>query len=133
MFKSKYSQRDTPPGETPYTNLNFLSHFVWGVSSGGGLRYGCRMRPDIAIIIQTIQKNKVSTFIDLYFILRGAVDDNKRATPENIPKTIIFLDNINLIHDCAAKLQEWLVEMTKDCVDETERFTYAKAAVVQPY
>jgi superfamily II DNA helicase RecQ len=85
-------------------------------------------RPDIAIIIQTIQKNKVSTFIDLYFILRGAVDDNKRATPENIPKTIIFLDNINLIHDCAAKLQEWLVEMTKDCVDETERFTYAKAA-----
>lgn len=85
-------------------------------------------RPDIAIIIQPIQKNKVSTFIDLYFILRGAVDGNKRATPENIPKTVIFLDNINLIHDCAAKLQEWLVEMTKDCVDETKRFTYAKAA-----
>ena len=27
-------------GETPHTNLNFLSHFVWGVSPGGVSRLG---------------------------------------------------------------------------------------------
>jgi hypothetical protein len=49
-------------------------------------------RPDVAICIYSIPRGKLSSFESLYFLLDASTDSNNAATPDQIPKTVIFID-----------------------------------------
>ncbi|OXV12208.1 hypothetical protein Egran_00031 [Elaphomyces granulatus] len=50
-------------------------------------------RPDLFICVRPIPRGKLSSFETLYFLLDAAMEMDK-ATPEHIPKTIIFIDSV---------------------------------------
>lgn len=73
-------------------------------------------RPDITYILKTIPKERLGDYDMLYFILKHAVTtqgDAAEATPEQIQKTMVFIDGRKHVQNLVDVLRQWLVEMTK--------------------
>ena len=65
--------------------------------------------PDVAICIRLISRGMVNSFSPLYFLLDQAIGVNGAAIPENIPKTIIFINSRTQINDAVIYLQTALL------------------------
>jgi superfamily II DNA helicase RecQ len=72
-------------------------------------------RPDIEIGIFPIPRGKLSSFDMLYFLLDKSIDTDEAATPGQIPKTIVFIDNRSDVHETALFLQNALLSKTAGC------------------
>jgi len=70
-------------------------------------------RPDVALCVIPIPQGKLTCWDALYFLLHSATCD-RRATPSNIPKTIVFVDGRRLVHEAAA----WAVNELQQLSDE---------------
>lgn len=68
-------------------------------------------RPDISISLVQIPRFKLTAWDTLYFLLRDAVNDS-RATPQRIPKTIVFIDGRRKLQAAAVWMMETLVQMS---------------------
>jgi superfamily II DNA helicase RecQ len=66
-------------------------------------------RADISICVCPIPRRKLGLFDSLYFLLDNAVDTNiQDITPEQIPKTIVFIDGRTKVSNAAAYLRQML-------------------------
>jgi superfamily II DNA helicase RecQ len=68
-------------------------------------------RPEIKLIVETIQPRTIKRFTSLFFVLLYAMTDGL-PTPERIPKTVIFIDSRRDIQKCAENLREWLQKLS---------------------
>lgn len=95
-------------------------------------------RPELQICICPILKGKATSYVQLYFILNGAVQDKNNpewfqrgqvlppgyldaarcamsphvsCTPQRIPKTIVFIDGTKLIGIAAGYMRLWLQDL----------------------
>ena len=74
-------------------------------------------RPDVAICVMPLLRGKLDSWDALYFLLADAVRDG-RASPSNIPKTIVFVDGRRSVHSAAAWAQDMLIRMTAEAATE---------------
>lgn len=70
-------------------------------------------RPDVAISVIPIPRGKLLSWDILYFLLQSAVHDG-HATPRDVPKTIIFIDGRNSVHDAAAWAMDKLLQLSSE-------------------
>jgi len=71
-------------------------------------------RPDIAVMVAPIPRQKLSTFETLYWLLDDCMAPNSTThTPQNIPKTIVFVDSRQQVFEAAAYLRDVLLSKTK--------------------
>jgi superfamily II DNA helicase RecQ len=68
-------------------------------------------RPEIKLIVETIQPRTTKRFTSLFFVLQDATT-NRSPTPESIPKTVVFIDSRRDIQKCAECLREWLQKLS---------------------
>jgi hypothetical protein len=68
-------------------------------------------RPEIKLIVETIQPRTTKRFTSLFFVLLHAKTDGL-LTPERIPKTVIFIDSRRDIQKCAECLRDWLKKLS---------------------
>ena len=71
-------------------------------------------RSDIGIGMFPIPRGKLESYESLYFLLDTSTDDCGVARPQQIPKTVIFIDGRKKVQKAAAYLQSMLVAKTKD-------------------
>jgi superfamily II DNA helicase RecQ len=64
-------------------------------------------RPEIKLIVETIEPRTTKRFTSLFFVLQDAMT-NGLPTLEKIPKTVIFIDSRRDIQKCAECLRDWL-------------------------
>ena len=69
-------------------------------------------RQDIAIGVFPIPRGMLSSFDIFYFLLDDSADCTGVATPNRIPKTIIFIDNRTAVQEAALYLQMALIAKT---------------------
>lgn len=72
-------------------------------------------RPEIKLIVETIQPRTTRRFTSLFFVLQDAIT-NGSPTPESIPKTVIFIDSRRDIQKCADCLRGWLQKLSAGAV-----------------
>ncbi|KAH7112789.1 ATP-dependent DNA helicase [Dactylonectria estremocensis] len=72
-------------------------------------------RPEIKLIVETIQPRTTKRFTSLFFVLQDATT-NGSPTPESIPKTVIFIDSRRDIQKCAECLREWLQKLSAGAI-----------------
>lgn len=77
-------------------------------------------RADLFICVRPILRGKLSSFETLYFLLDAAMEADK-ATPERIPKTIIFIDSVGKVDKAADYLRTML--LSKTATSTSERYT----------
>jgi Helicase conserved C-terminal domain len=66
-------------------------------------------RPDISINIQPIERGQQTSCEQLFAFLHNAINpETGRLTPQQVPKTLIFLDSKNDILRLADKMRKWL-------------------------
>ncbi|KAH7308925.1 ATP-dependent DNA helicase [Stachybotrys elegans] len=68
-------------------------------------------RPEIKLIVETIQPRTTKRFTSLFFVLQDTTT-NRSPTPESIPKTVVFIDSRRDIQKCAECLREWLQKLS---------------------
>jgi helicase-like protein/RAD3-like DEAD/DEAH box helicase len=76
-------------------------------------------RPEIKLIVETIQPRTTKRFTSLFFVLLAAMTDGV-PTPERIPKTVIFIDSRRDIQKCAECLREWLQKLSAGVIHERD-------------
>ena len=76
-------------------------------------------RPEIKLIIETIQPRTTKRFTSLFFVLLAAMTDGV-PTPERIPKTVIFIDSRRDIQKCAECLRQWLQKLSAGVINERD-------------
>jgi Helicase conserved C-terminal domain len=76
-------------------------------------------RPEIKLIVETIQPRTTKRFTSLFFVLLAAMTDGVPA-PERIPKTVIFIDSRRDIQKCAECLREWLQKLSAGVINERD-------------
>jgi superfamily II DNA helicase RecQ len=76
-------------------------------------------RPEISLIVETIQPRTTKRFTSLFFVLVDAMTDGL-PTPERIPKTVIFIDSRRDIQRCADSLREWLQKLSAGAIKDRE-------------
>lgn len=70
-------------------------------------------RPDVFLYVQPIPRKQKRNLKGLYFLIQDSIDQNQLATPQQIPKTIIFIDSINACVYSADIIQDWLRKKTE--------------------
>lgn len=81
-------------------------------------------RPDMFICVRPIPRRKLTSFETLYFLLDAAIaGDPKKATPNLIPKTIVFVDSILKIAKAADCLRGMLLSKNATVSSDFERYT----------
>ena len=68
-------------------------------------------RPEITLIVESIEPRTTKKFTSLFFVLQDAMTDGL-PTPERIPKTVIFIDSRRDIQKCTDCLRAWLVKLS---------------------
>src|SRR5258706_5541910 len=76
-------------------------------------------RPEIKLIVETIQPRTTKRFTSLFFVLLHAKTDGL-PTPERIPKTVIFIDSRRDIQKCAECLREWLKKLLAGVMNDRD-------------
>ena len=94
-------------------------------------------RPDISISVLPLARGKLTSWDSLYFLLNMAVTDGV-ATPNEIPKTIVFIDGRLSVHAAAAWTIDQLLHISTDysihsdagdkCVHEVVQIFTARVA-----
>ncbi|KAF1808517.1 ATP-dependent DNA helicase [Eremomyces bilateralis CBS 781.70] len=72
-------------------------------------------RPEIKLIVETIEPRTTKRFTSLFFVLQDAMT-NGLPTPMKIPKTIIFIDSRRDIQKCAECLRDWLCRLSSGAI-----------------
>ncbi|KAF1936990.1 hypothetical protein EJ02DRAFT_357830, partial [Clathrospora elynae] len=70
-------------------------------------------RPGVALCVVPVPRGKLTSWDSLYFLFKSAVGDG-HATPANIPKTIVFIDQRTLIGEAAAWAMDMLLFMSNE-------------------
>ena len=73
--------------------------------------------PEISLIIQPIEKNKVKTFEGLYFVLDKVINSSEKGNLHalsDILKTIIYFESKAVINKALACIRGWLVQLGYD-------------------
>jgi superfamily II DNA helicase RecQ len=76
-------------------------------------------RPEIKLIVETIEPRTTKKFTSLFFVLQGAMT-NESPTPEKIPKTVIFIDSRRDIQKCAECLRGWLHRLSAGTITDRD-------------
>lgn len=63
----------------------------------------------------------------LYWLLKHAVDASSYAIPQNIDKALCFIDSYSSVNKSVQRFRQQLVNMTKDVVDTTKKYTINSA------
>lgn len=63
----------------------------------------------------------------LYQLLKHVVDTSSYATPQNIDKALCFIDSYSSVNKSVQRFRQQLVNMTKDIVDTTKKYTINSA------
>lgn len=86
-------------------------------------------RPDVSICITPLPKLKLTSWDVLWFLFANAFSDTK-ATPERIPKTIVFIDGRRKIHHASVWAMETLVRLTASYLPENQYSEHVSAGVL---
>ncbi len=76
-------------------------------------------RPEILLIVETIQPRTTRSFTSLFFVLTNAMTDGL-PTLERIPKTVIFIDSRRDIQRCADSLRDWLKRLSGGAITDSQ-------------
>jgi superfamily II DNA helicase RecQ len=68
-------------------------------------------RPEIKLIVESIEPRTTKKFTSLFFVLQDAMTDGL-PTLDRIPKTVIFIDSRRDIQKCTDCLRAWLVKLS---------------------
>ncbi|KAH7119347.1 ATP-dependent DNA helicase [Dactylonectria macrodidyma] len=76
-------------------------------------------RPEIKLIVETIEPRTTKRFTTLFFVLQDAIT-NGSPTPEKVPKTVIFIDSRYDIQKCAECLRDWLHKLSAGAIRDRD-------------
>ncbi|KAH6985215.1 P-loop containing nucleoside triphosphate hydrolase protein [Ilyonectria destructans] len=76
-------------------------------------------RPEIKLLVETIEPRTTKRFTSLFFVLQDAIT-NGSPTPEKIPKTVIFIDSRRDIQKCAECLRDWLHKLSAGAIRDRD-------------
>ena len=85
-------------------------------------------RPDISLSLVALPRGKVTKWGAFFFLLKNAIDSSAEPTPQDIPKTVVFLDSRRRIHAAAAWTMQRLLLMTA----ESHRSRYSESLEAGP-
>lgn len=95
-------------------------------------------RPDVSICVRPLPRGKTDSFKALHFLLDKCIGLDGTATPEQIPKTIVFIDGRGAIVRAAMYLQNALLKKTSDAagkrytIDSTNE-AYCVSTIIRVY
>jgi hypothetical protein len=74
-------------------------------------------RPEIKLIVETIEPRTIRKFTSLVFVIQDAMAE-ELPVPGMIPKTVIFIDSRSDIQRCADFLRVWLVKLSSGQISD---------------
>ena len=90
--------------------------------------------PDVFISLHSISQEQQTSYNQLYFLLNAAIDAESKATPQQIPKTIVFIDSIRNMHLTVMYFCSTLMQLTKSSETEyKENELYSVKEIVQVF
>jgi len=91
-------------------------------------------RPDVAICVRPLPRGKTDSFEALYFLLDKCISlDDGTATPEQIQKTIVFIDGRGAIERAATYLRNALLKKSEQYTTDSTNKAYCVSMIIEEF